>query len=97
MAGAEGFEPSALGFGVSRQQSPSVDEGRSRTQTVDGSRWKSTGLAVPLAVLRRRMAVSVTGLAPRADPLGERAHPAYDVVKDGACSRADRRRLHAAR
>ena len=35
LAGAEGFEPSALSFGVFRQHPTSVDERRFRTQTVD--------------------------------------------------------------
>jgi len=50
LAGAEGFEPSALGFGVSGKRPASVDEGRLRTQTVGWSRRQSAGLAIPLAL-----------------------------------------------
>jgi len=35
MAGAEGFEPSALGFGVSGQRSIAVGSGRLRIRGVD--------------------------------------------------------------
>ena len=58
MAEAEGFEPSALGFGVSCQHPTSVDWGRNRTGTVGRGRRKSTGLATPLAIPRRPGAVS---------------------------------------
>jgi len=55
MAGAEGFEPSALGFGVPGYQSAGPDQDRPGSQLVGKSRPRSLGKVLQM-VLRRSAA-----------------------------------------
>src|SRR5205807_1805578 len=75
VAGAEGFEPSALGFGVVSHRSVEVDRGRRRIRTVARSRRQSVGLVLWLGSTTARFvrwlgAPAARGEAPVASGAG---------------------------